>query len=62
MAKKGYSTAVHNQPYRFYNKKTHDEFKDKLGEDNVTFQDFITGAIEDYLNGNYHTKKEGETD
>ena len=36
------------------------KFQRKLAKDNITFQDFVTGAIKDYLNGNYQTKKEGE--
>ena len=38
------------------------KFQRKLAKDNITFQDFVTIMIEDFINGNYQQKKEGETD
>ena len=53
---------VHNQPYRYYNKEKMKKFQRKLAKDNITFQDFVTIMIKDFINGNYQQKKEGETD
>ena len=61
MAKKGYSTAIKRQPYSWYDEKFMNDFRNELNKNDLTFQDFITGAIEDYLKGDYQPKKEGET-
>lgn len=57
--KRGYSTAFKNQSYRFYDKEIYYKFKEKLFYDRITFQDFVTSAIEEYLNGNYIPKVKG---
>lgn len=60
MNKKGYSRAIKSQPYRYYEKEIMEKLKDKLYHDKITFQDFVTCAINDYLNGDFIPKKEDE--
>ncbi|MCG8514584.1 MAG: hypothetical protein MI740_10610 [Halanaerobiales bacterium] len=46
--------------YRFYNKETYLDFDEKTSpkHDDISFQEFVNRAIDDYLAGKYNPKKD----
>jgi hypothetical protein len=48
------------QSYRYYDKEKYFQFQDKLRRDEMSFQEFVSWAIEDYMAGVYNPYEEGD--
>jgi hypothetical protein len=46
-----------HQSYRYYDKEKYFQFQDKLRRDEISFQEFVSRAIEDYMAGVYNPKE-----
>jgi hypothetical protein len=46
--------------YRFYDKEKYLDFQNKLNRNELDFQEFVTIAIDDFLNGGYEPKNKEE--
>jgi hypothetical protein len=46
--------------YRFYDKEKYLDFQNKLNRNELNFQEFVTIAIDDFLNGGYEPKNKEE--